>query len=530
MKKIFLQHFFITSIYFSLLALAFLSPGLALAVDDNFTIRTLVGSDTEPPTTPEIISAIPVATSQIDITWSVSTDNYLLGGYVLLRDGNAIATTTTTSFIDTGLTPETLYTYEVYAFDHVFNNSTTSLPVATTTLAVLIIPPTPSSTPASNSESTITLRLQDLNIKTTVDNALFVWQTTRSAKFILRWGKNDAYNDGYIMNDIYSRTHKTLISGLEPGSIYYYELIGYDVNGFKVSLKTGQFRTDSRESLIPLNVTGLRAEVLNNDVRLSWNYPGGADDLRVRILRNYLGFPNDTYDGAVVYEGKASTFFDSGALATYERQFYTVFLINADGSIASGAVISVRRNLAGETEFTPVPTAPDLPEIELPDYDFDIKNIVITQADRNFTFKSDIVTLSSSQPFLVKIPYGALPRHLKSIVLTIINPTDHSQSYAFLLRINKERTAYEANIAPLDHIGASRFQIEIFDFEQNIAARYRKPVEFQQEAYLINDVIFPDKIIELSYYLGKYIGPFLFLVFMIWFLWYRRQKKAEDNL
>ena len=228
-------------------------PGLSLAVDSDFTIRALVGEDTTPPTTPVMLEVMPVATTQIDVTWSASTDNFMMGGYVLLRDSLPIATTTLTTFIDIGLSPDTLYTYEVYAFDHAGNISTTSNALATTTPSLVIIPNTPTST--LTSEVTRTFRLNNLDIETSTNNAFFTWGTGLKSRFALRWGRSDAYSDGYIINDVFRTDHRTSLSGLEPGTIYLYELIGYTVNGREVVLSRGNLKLRLRKT--PFQLTFL---------------------------------------------------------------------------------------------------------------------------------------------------------------------------------------------------------------------------------------------------------------------------------
>ena len=82
------------------------APALAGSVRD-FSVRTPVGDDVSPPTTPTLLTATPIAPTQIDLTWSPSTDDFQLLGYTVSRDGQHIATTTLTSYSDTGLTAST---------------------------------------------------------------------------------------------------------------------------------------------------------------------------------------------------------------------------------------------------------------------------------------------------------------------------------------------------------------------------------------------------------------------------------------
>ena len=116
----------------------------AQAGSESFTISVFGGADTATPTAPVLLSTDPVAPTQIDLTWSTSTDNALVAGYVVSRGTSTIATTTQTTFSDIGLTASTTYTYSVVAFDPSSNYSSSSNVLATTTPNV---PPPPVNPP-----------------------------------------------------------------------------------------------------------------------------------------------------------------------------------------------------------------------------------------------------------------------------------------------------------------------------------------------------------------------------------------------
>ncbi|MGH9875312.1 MAG: DUF7594 domain-containing protein, partial [Pyrinomonadaceae bacterium] len=97
-------------------------------------------ADLASPTVPANLVAATVSSTQIDLTWSPSTDNVGVTGYNVYRDDNLIRTTAsaatpTAPFHDTGLTPSTLYTYRVEAFDLAGNTSAPSSPASATTQA-----------------------------------------------------------------------------------------------------------------------------------------------------------------------------------------------------------------------------------------------------------------------------------------------------------------------------------------------------------------------------------------------------------
>lgn len=92
------------------------------------------GPDTTAPSAPTDLVATAVSSSQINLTWTVSTDNVALKGYKIYRNGTLIATSTTNSYSNTGLVASTEYTYTVAAYDTAHNISAQSNSATATTL------------------------------------------------------------------------------------------------------------------------------------------------------------------------------------------------------------------------------------------------------------------------------------------------------------------------------------------------------------------------------------------------------------
>ncbi len=100
-------------------------------------------TDTTPPTAPSGLTATAVSSSQIDLSWTVSTDNVGVTGYRIFRNGVQIATATATTYSDTSLIASTAYTYTVSAYDAAGNVSAQSASAsATTQSAADTTPPT----------------------------------------------------------------------------------------------------------------------------------------------------------------------------------------------------------------------------------------------------------------------------------------------------------------------------------------------------------------------------------------------------
>jgi hypothetical protein len=114
-------------------------------VDVVFT-TTGSGSDVTPPTVPGTLKAEPAGTTQVNLTWTASTDNVAVNGYEVERcqgSGCAnfakVSSVTQTSFSNSGLTSGTTYQYRVRAYDAAGNLSGYSN-VASATTQVSVTP------------------------------------------------------------------------------------------------------------------------------------------------------------------------------------------------------------------------------------------------------------------------------------------------------------------------------------------------------------------------------------------------------
>lgn len=508
-------------------------PSMAFGATQDFTIKWIGVDDTDPPTVPVLILAEPIARDQINVGWTSATDNYQLSGYVISRDGVPVATTTLTTFSDTGLLASTTYAYSVVAFDYFNNVSAASNILATTTLtAPVVATTTPEETGSVSATKTIVVK--DFLATTTTQSATLSWRTNLDTRYVLRWGRTDLYDAGYIRNDTYKDSHSTEITALEPGTIYAFEIIGYAPNGASVTVRKGKIVTASQpgEEVVP-NVSRLQVLATGSDVSVSYDIPDTVSVETIRIVRNHLGYPSDSTDGAVVYDGLATTFIDEGALTTHRTQFYTVFVVATTGTISSGAVglVSLDTTEAGPDGTVVSTTTASSSEPEIGLTGLEMSMIKLFQLGREYSFFDTTISLSYKDSFTLKIPIEALPKHLKSIVVTLLDPTNQRQSYSFLLRLNKDQTAYEATIAPLYVRGVSRLQVQVFDYDRQSVGLYRKQIDFvvlSTEAE--QEVIFPDALLtslRTGLWPGLFLGVIGLLLFL--FLWLRRSRKAEDN-
>ncbi len=84
------------------------------------------GIDTTPPTVPQNLAAGNVDSNSITLNWSASTDAGGVANYQVFRNGFIVGRPSSTSFTDTGLMPNTTYSYSVLAVDNSGNASAAS--------------------------------------------------------------------------------------------------------------------------------------------------------------------------------------------------------------------------------------------------------------------------------------------------------------------------------------------------------------------------------------------------------------------
>jgi parallel beta-helix repeat protein len=106
-----------------------------VATSAAVTVTVNNSADTQPPSVPTNLSAVAGSSTQVNLSWSVSTDNVAVAGYRIMRDGTQVGTSAATAYSDSGLTASTTYAYTVSAYDASSNVSAPSAASSVTTPA-----------------------------------------------------------------------------------------------------------------------------------------------------------------------------------------------------------------------------------------------------------------------------------------------------------------------------------------------------------------------------------------------------------
>lgn len=196
-------------------------------------------ADTQAPSVPTNVQASSPGSTVVQLSWTASVDNTGVAGYKVFRDGVQIDTTAETSYLDTGRSANTTYSYRVSAYDGFSNESAQSAQAVATTLAPDPIPP---SVPTNVQASDVT-----------GSSAKLTWNASTDNKLVL--GYRIFRNSAEVAT---STTTSYTDSGLSANTTYSYTVSAYDGDG-----------NSSAQSSPPAIATTLNAVTISNLV------PGG---------------------------------------------------------------------------------------------------------------------------------------------------------------------------------------------------------------------------------------------------------------
>jgi len=289
-------------------------------------------ADVTAPSTPLNLSAFAVGPTQVNVSWSASTDNVGVAGYRVFRGGVQVGAANGASFQDVGLTPNTSYTYRVAAYDAAGNTSSQSAAASATTPAASDV--SPPSTPQSLVASAVGPTQVNLSWSASTDNVGVTGYR------IFRGGVQVGNANGLSFQDV----------GLSPSTTYSYTVAAFDAAGNTSSPSTAASATtpaaaDATPPSTPLNLVATAAGP--TQVNLTWST--STDNVAVtgyRIFRNALQVGTST----------TASYQDAGLTASTTYS-YTVSAYDATGNTSPQS--------AAASATTPAPadvTAPSTPQ------------------------------------------------------------------------------------------------------------------------------------------------------------------------
>jgi chitodextrinase len=212
---------------------------------------------------PTGLKATAISSTQINLTWTASTDNVRVSGYRVYRGTTLIATVTATSYSDSGLTHSTTYSYSVAAFDAAGNTSAKSAAVSATTQAS-----------SDTTSPTVPAGLSATAISSSQINLAWTASTDNVGVTGYR-----VYRDALLIASVTTTTYSD--AGLRPSTTYSYSVAAFDGAGNASAQSSAVSATTQAEPLpeTPLKLNSPNGgEVLPTGTiyNIAWDGPSSA--------------------------------------------------------------------------------------------------------------------------------------------------------------------------------------------------------------------------------------------------------------
>jgi titin len=274
-----------------------------------------------PPAAPTSLTVTPASGTELDLAW---TDNSTYAtGYIVQRsvnNGPWVSLPTlpsgTNSYNDTGLSPNTLYSYQVQAIDTAGASAFSNVASTTT--------PIPPTTPTGGTATFNSATEIDLKWTNTSTNAtgIRILRSVIGGEFVA------------ITNNLSPAATTYPDTGLTPGTEYDYHIQAYNVAGFSdfAGVHTGTIAASPGS---PAATAG------DAQTTLTWvppMYNGDAQNLTYNV---YRGTTPGGEAAAPVATGIDSPTFTDTALADGQTYYYTITSVDLGGESPFSAEVSV---------------------------------------------------------------------------------------------------------------------------------------------------------------------------------------------
>ena len=292
-------------------------------------IVAVTSADSQAPTAPTELTATLVSSSQINIAWTPSTDNIGVAGYDVYRNGTKVTSLSvgTGNYLSSGLSPDTLYLFEVKALDAAHNTSApATLSVTTHTDSPTL--PAPSNLTASTAGTT---------------NINLVWTAPTVAGIS---GYKIYVNGTFLKN---ATLNSASITGLNANVDYSFNVTAFGTNIGESPLSNTAFGRISSALNTLAMPTGLFAKVISStEVNFSWAPPTSTT-----LIIGYKIYK----DGALYSSLSGATTILITGLTPGTTYHFTVRSFDAAGNLSPESV-SVSATTLGSAD-TSLPSTPD---------------------------------------------------------------------------------------------------------------------------------------------------------------------------
>lgn len=269
------------------------------------------------------------------------------------------------------------------------------------------------------------------------------------------------------------------------------------------------------------NVLNFIATKDGTRAKLTWTIPVFAQFSSVIVVKSAGRIPTSQNDGEVIYNGTGRSVNDS-AITPGVNYYYLAFVKSLGGNYSSGALTSYKEtevlSCVG-TDCPPLPcvgsdclpspcvgvdcgnndvidegggrgksgiigSGPVLPFEQLPLVTLSTSSeqkiaklielfIFRQMGEKNKPFfENSYLKIKGNKPFTISVDYYKMPEALKTIGVTLYNKNNPKQSFSFLLKLNSDKTAYEATVGPMPEDGEYFLSIYLINYQDQTVKKY----------------------------------------------------------
>ena len=318
--------------------------------------------------------------------------------------------------------------------------------------------------------------ISNLEIIVSENSSTIMWQTNKPALSKISWGKSSDYEKGVLSEALFLENHSINIENLSADTPYFFKIELVDSFNNKNMMDNQEFQTLAPpDTTAPANVSNLKIIPSEKDITLKWENPSDLDFKAIRIMRSENFYPAGPLDGKLVYEGTAQQIIDS-ELEKGKQYYYSIFSRDETGNYSSGAIassqllevadINVGVSVTQSPDFKDpfkeiskdIRPHPQIEKITVLDFDF-------TQQAEKISFAGNEIKIDGRKDLKISLDYDKVPEVLKTIAITVHDPENYNKTFSFLLRVNKEKSSYEAAIGALGKGGIYPVDITVLDYK-----------------------------------------------------------------
>ncbi len=351
----------------------------------------------------------------------------------------------------------------------------------------------------------------DIEVDAQFSQASVQWQSTVPTNTVLRWGSTPELLDGSARSVIAVKNHAALLAGLSPGMRYYFSIEAENANHIKQTSVLQTFVTPFIHATAPQNPSHFTTTALKDGITLSWKNPTDSEFSYVRLMRAPVRYPSSPFDGELLFEGDASTFFDATAMVGV-REYYSLFARDRSGNFSSGTVATAVRSV--DIAPPPVIAPPTIPvTVHL------YPQFAVIQSGRELTFTDNTATVGNSSPLSIESTPGGL-RGSEDAWITITGPEGTSIG-SYLFTYDQKRETYRADI-PL--LPSGRYHFSMYGYADGVR------VLIGEGTFVSADAPIPLPHDRITLVLPSLIRPlfeFLALIFIL-FVVLKARKRSKN--